>query len=83
MKLPEDHWSRILFFAAFGSAASALFSIAISQILLGLALLAFMVARPRAELPKWFIPLGLFVVWTLISYLAAGEFRGGMGLETQ
>ena len=78
MKLPEDLWSRILFFAALGSAASALFSIAISQILLGLALLALIVVRPRMEWPKWFIPLGLFVAWTLISYFAGGELRGGL-----
>lgn len=78
MTLPEGLWPRILLCAAFGSAAAALFSIAISQILLGLAIVAFIVTGPRLALPNWFIPLGLFILWTLISYFAASDLRIGL-----
>lgn len=78
MTLPEGLWPRILFCASFGSAAAALFSIAISQILLGLAIVAFIASRPRLALPVWFIPLGLFILWTLVSYFAAGDLRTGL-----
>ncbi|MBA3972834.1 MAG: hypothetical protein C0504_01295 [Candidatus Solibacter sp.] len=78
MTLPAGLWPRILFCASFGSAAAALFSIAISQILLGVAIVAFLVCRPRLALPVWFIPLGLFILWTLISYFAAGDLRTGL-----
>lgn len=77
MDLPEGRWQKILYCAAFGSAAAALFSIAISQILLGLAILAFFFVRPRLDLPGWFIPLGLFILWTLLSLFAGGALLDG------
>jgi len=78
MNLPERGWPKILYCAAFGSAAAALFSIAFSQILLGLALLAYLVERPRLALPRWMLPLGLFAVWTLLSWLAGGAEASGL-----
>ncbi|HNY39500.1 MAG TPA: O-antigen ligase family protein [Bryobacteraceae bacterium] len=78
MNLPEGLWPKILYLAVLGSAAAALFSIAVSQILLGVAIVAFLVVRPRLELPGWMIPLGLFVVWTLLGWLSGGAQGGGL-----
>lgn len=78
MNLPDRPWPRLLFCAAFGSAAAALFSIAISQILLGVALLAFLIDRPRLELPGWMIPLGLFIAWTVLAWFASGAEATGL-----
>src|SRR5437870_209084 len=53
---------------------AVLFSIAISQILLGVALAACLAAfarsdRPRFELPSWWIPLSLYMLWTVLAML--------------
>jgi O-antigen ligase len=64
-------FSRIAAIALAGSAVATLFSIAISQILLGVALAAMLAtmlaSRPRLGLPKWWLPLVLYMAWTILS----------------
>ncbi len=51
----------------FGSAVAIVFSIAASQILLGLALAALLLSGARMRLPRIWLPLCLFLVGTVLS----------------
>src|SRR6202046_3448502 len=62
----------------FGSAVSILFSIAISQILLALALVALLLSGERLRLPRIWLPLGLFLLGTLISLALSGDPAAGL-----
>jgi O-antigen ligase len=62
-------FTRIAAIALAASAVSTLFSIAISQILLGVALAAVLASRPRLSLPMWWRPLLLYMAWTVLSAL--------------
>jgi len=66
------------YYVAFGSAVSILFSIALSQILLGLALAALLLSGEKLRLPRLWIPLGLFLLGTLISLALADTPAEGM-----
>ena len=63
---------------AFASAAAIIFSIAVSQILLGAALVALLISRERLRLPaiKW--ALALFLLGTLLAWAFSGDLRAGM-----
>ena len=63
---------------AFASAAAIVFSIAASQILLGASLAALLLSRQRLRLPpvKW--PLAVFLLGTLLAWLASGHLGAGM-----
>ncbi|MEO8659830.1 MAG: O-antigen ligase family protein [Bryobacteraceae bacterium] len=63
--------SRAAYWAAFGSAAAIVFSIAVSNILLVLALILLLVSGERLRLPPIRWQLGLFFLGTLISLLAS------------
>jgi len=52
---------------AFGSAVAILFSIAASQILMGLALAALMLSGEKLRMPRIWLPLSLFILGTLIA----------------
>jgi putative inorganic carbon (HCO3(-)) transporter len=65
------------FWSACGSAIAILFSIAASQILMGAAILAILLARDRIRLPRPWLPLSLFLLGTMISLLASGHIRDG------
>jgi putative inorganic carbon (HCO3(-)) transporter len=68
---------HILYGLAFGSAATVLLSIAVSQILLGAGILALVVFRRRLRFPPILLPLSLFFVATLIADLLSGDpWRG-------
>src|SRR5579859_4923985 len=69
---------RAAYYVAFGSAVSILFSIAVSQILLGLAIAALLLSGEKIRLPRVWIPLGLFLVGTLISLALADTPAAGM-----
>ena len=58
---------RTALFLAGGSVVAVLFSIAVSHILLGAALLTLLLSRERLSFPPVGIPLALFVGWTLLS----------------
>ena len=66
------------FWCAFGSSAFAMASIAISQSLLGLSLLLLLVSRPRLRFPRFAIPLGLFILGTLLSFAFSADPRAGL-----
>ena len=63
---------------AFASAAAIVFSIAVSQILLGGALAALLISRERLRLPaiKW--ALALFLFGTLLAWVFSGHLAAGM-----
>ncbi|HET9321208.1 MAG TPA: O-antigen ligase family protein [Bryobacteraceae bacterium] len=70
--------ARAAFCCAFGSAVSILFSIAVSQILLGLALAALLLSGARLRLPPIWIPLALFLLGTLIALALADHPAAGL-----
>jgi len=65
-------------FLAGSAAATSMVSIAASQILLGLAILAIFATRTRLRWPPITAPLVLFGVWTLLSLAASGHMREGL-----
>jgi len=68
---------RATFYLAFGSAASVLFSIAISQILLGPSLAFLLLSGQPLRFPPSRAPLALFFGITVIAVLASGDPRAG------
>lgn len=69
---------QIAFWTACASAVSILFSIAVSQVLLGIGILSFLLSGERIRLPRVWVPLALFLLGTLISLLASGDPRIGL-----
>jgi O-antigen ligase len=63
---------------AFGSAVAILFSIAVSQILLALALAALLVSGEKLRLPPIKLPLALFLLGTVISLAFSGNPAAGL-----
>jgi putative inorganic carbon (HCO3(-)) transporter len=74
LKLPLD---RAAFYLTCGSLISILFSIAASQVLLGLALAVLLFSSTRLRLPPIKLPLLLFLSGTVIAWLASGHIREG------
>jgi putative inorganic carbon (hco3(-)) transporter len=75
LKLDFD---RSAFYLTGGALVSILFSIAVSQILLALALAALLVSSTSLRLPPIKLPLALFMAATVISLLASGHIAQGM-----
>lgn len=69
---------RAAFYLAFGSAVTILLSIAVSQILLGLAIAALLLSGARLRIPPIWLPLGLFMVGTLIALALADHPAVGL-----
>jgi putative inorganic carbon (HCO3(-)) transporter len=67
MNPPESPMFRAAKWLTFGSAVSILFSIAVSQSLLALALAALLLSGEQLRVPPVKLPLGLFVLGTLIA----------------
>ncbi len=65
------------FYLVAASAACVLFSIAISQILLGASLATFLISRSRWRLPPVWLPLALFFAGTMISLALSPEPAAG------
>jgi len=65
-------------YIAFGSAVAILFSIAASQILLALALVALLLSKAPLRLPRIWLPLGLFLLLTLVSLVFSGDMAAGL-----
>jgi O-antigen ligase len=74
----KPYYERALFCVAFGSAMSILFSIAISQILLGIGLLLLLMGRPALHFPPIKLPLTLFFIATILADLFSGDPLAGM-----
>src|ERR1700682_982414 len=75
MKQPQSLPLRLAQWLTFGSAAAILLSIAISQILLALAVAALLISGQKLRLPPIKLPLLLFLLGTVIS-LAFSEDPG-------
>ena len=69
---------RSAFYLTCGALLSILFSIAVSQILLALALAALLFSSTKLRLPPIKLPLGLFLAGTVVSLLASGHIQQGM-----
>src|SRR4029077_6676661 len=78
MTFSQPALSRGAYYVAFGSAVSILFSIAVSQILLGLAIALFLLSGENPRLHRVWIPLGLFLIGPLISLALADTPAAGM-----
>jgi putative inorganic carbon (hco3(-)) transporter len=63
---------------ASAAAAAAMVSIAASQILLGLSLVALLATQTKFRFPPVAIPLGLFMTWTIVSLAASGHAGEGL-----
>ena len=62
----------------FASAATVMFSIAASQILLGLALAALLMSGARLRFPAFWKPIALFIAGTLVSLAFSADPAGGL-----
>ncbi len=69
---------QIPYWLAFGSAASILFSIAVSQILLGMGIVALLISRRRLHFPPIALPLALFFAATAIADLLSNDPLHGL-----
>jgi putative inorganic carbon (hco3(-)) transporter len=68
---------RAALYLAYASAASILVSIAVSQILLGMALITLLVSGERLRFPPIRLPLALFFVGTVLAVLLSPDpYRG-------
>jgi len=74
----KPYVDRGAFYLTCGALLSILFSIAVSQILLALALAALLVSSHPIRLPPIKLPLALFMAGTVISLLASGHIQQGM-----
>jgi len=73
----KAYLNRAAFYLTCGSLVSILFSIAVSQILLGLALAALLLSSERMRLPPIKLPLALFMAGTILSLLFSGHMSQG------
>lgn len=73
MNPPESALSRAARWLTFGSAASILFSIAASQILLALAVAALLLSGDKLRLPRIQWPLAVFMLGTLVALAFSGD----------
>jgi putative inorganic carbon (HCO3(-)) transporter len=73
----KPYLDRAAFYLTCGSLVSILFSIAVSQILLGLALAALLLSSERLRLPPIKLPLVLFMAGTILSLLFSGHMSEG------
>jgi O-antigen ligase len=78
MNPPESFLSRAARWLTFGSAASILFSIAVSQILLALALAALLASGEKLRLPRIKWAVAAFMLGTLISLAFSGDVAAGL-----
>ncbi len=74
----KPYLDRGPFYLTCGALLSILFSIAVSQILLALALAALLLSSNKIRLPPIKLPLALFLAGTVISLLASGHIQDGM-----
>jgi putative inorganic carbon (HCO3(-)) transporter len=73
----KPYLDRAAFYLICGSLISILLSIAASQILLGLGLAALLLSSEPLRLPPIKLPLALFLIGTVISWLASGHIHDG------
>ncbi len=76
--LLKEHYPAALFCVTFGSAVSIIFSIAVSQILMGIGLFLVLIGRPRVDFPPIKLPLALFFAATVMADLLSGHPQAGI-----
>ena len=74
----RPHCGEAAFYLAWGSAVSIVLSIAVSQILLGIGMLALLISGEKLRLPPIKLPLALFFAATLMADLASGDPLHGL-----
>lgn len=72
-ELLAPRYQTVLFSTAFAAAASIIFSIAVSQILLGIGLLLVALGQPQIHFPPIKLPLALFFAATVLAALVSGH----------
>jgi putative inorganic carbon (HCO3(-)) transporter len=73
----KPYFERAPFYLTCASVIAILFSIAASQILLGLAFAALLISGLEMRLPPIKLPLAIFVGGTVLSWLLSGYLRSG------
>jgi O-antigen ligase len=73
MNPPESFMSRAARWLTFGAAASIMFSIAVCNILMGLALAALLFSGEKLRLPRIKLPLGIFMLLTVVAWLCSPD----------
>src|SRR5580700_1649156 len=76
--VPSPFLKKLPFWLASASAVAILLSIAVSQILLALALAALLLSGLPLRWPRIAIPLGLFIGWTLLALAFSPDPRFGL-----
>jgi O-antigen ligase len=79
MNFTRPSWRDTAFYYAFGSVVATIFSIAVSQTLLGLAIAALLIGRERPRIPPVWLPIGLFMLGTIVSLAASADPWAGRG----
>jgi putative inorganic carbon (hco3(-)) transporter len=77
MDAPEPYMLRAARWLTFASSAAIVIGISPSQILLGLALAALLLSGEKLRLPPIKLPLGLFLLGTLIAIAFSGDPAAG------
>ncbi len=70
-------FQRAALYLTFGSAVSVLFSVAVSHVLLALALAAFLISGERAKFPPVKLPLAVFFALTVLSLAFSADPAAG------
>jgi len=73
MNPPETLMSRAARWLTFGAAASVMFSIAVFNILMGLALAALLFSGEKLRLPRIKLPLAIFMFLTLAAWIFSSD----------
>src|SRR5580658_10444932 len=76
--VPPPFLKKLSLWLATAAAVTILVSIAVSQILLGLAIGVLLLSGLRLRWPRIAIPLGLFLVWTLLSLAFSPDPANGL-----
>jgi len=69
---------KVALYLGFASAVTILFSIAASQILMALTLVALLLSKAPLRLPRIWLPLSIFLALTLVSLAASGDMASGL-----
>lgn len=77
MKLAQIPYGRVAFYLTGASVVSLLYSIAVSNILLALALAALLLSDLRVRFPPFWIPLAVFFAGTVVSLVLSSDPSAG------
>ncbi len=78
MRVGRPQLERAAFAATFAACVSILFSIAVAQILMGLAFVLLIASRMPLRLPPVWLPMTVYMGLTVISWLLSGDLRHGL-----